>query len=102
MERGLGEGTPYDAALPTSGGSTARRPGARTSTLDSRNVTAVQPGDAVVHRMARGQHQDRGPHAIRSKLAADAKAVELGQLHVQDDDVVGANPDIVQRVRTIL
>jgi hypothetical protein len=49
---------------------------------------AVQAGDPVVDAVARGQHEDRRPHAGLPQLPADVEAVAAGQHHVQQDGVV--------------
>jgi hypothetical protein len=48
----------------------------------------VQPRDAVLDRVAGGQHQDRGPGPGLAELAADLEAVPPGEEDVEDDRVV--------------
>src|SRR5207237_5159222 len=41
--------------------------------------TAVEPGDAVIHRVASSQHQHRHVDVLRTQLVAQAESIELGQ-----------------------
>ena len=61
--------------------------------------TAVQAGDPVRDRGAGGQHQDRRPHPLRAQPAADLEPVEVGQPHVEQDDVVLTLARRCQRLR---
>jgi hypothetical protein len=49
---------------------------------------AVETGDPVANRVARGQHQDRGPDAGLAQSPADLEAVDAGKHQVEDDRVV--------------
>ena len=48
----------------------------------------VEPGDAILDRVARGQHQHRRPDAALPQPAADLDAVDAGQHQVEHDRVV--------------
>ncbi len=48
----------------------------------------VEPRDAGVDRVARGQHEDRDV-AVGAQRAGDVDAVELGQPEVEDDEIGG-------------
>ena len=59
---------------------------------------AVEPGDAVLDRVARGQHQDRRPDAVVAQPAAGLEAVDARQHHVEHDRVVLGRAGHPQRV----
>ena len=59
---------------------------------------AVEPGDAVLDGVARGQHQDRRPDAVVAQAAAGLEAVDARQHHVEDDRVVLGGARHPQRV----
>ena len=48
----------------------------------------VEPGDAILDAVARGQHQHRRPDALLANPPADLDPVEPGQHQVEDDRVV--------------
>ena len=48
----------------------------------------VEPGHAVLHRVAGGQHQHRRPDAVVAQPPARLEAVDPGQHHVEHDRVV--------------
>ena len=62
----------------------------------------VQPLDAVVDGVARGQHQDRGAVPGLAQAPADLEAVELGHEDVQDDRVGRALGKHVQGLLAVL
>jgi len=47
----------------------------------------VQPGDAVAHLVARGEHQDRRLGACAAQPPAGLDAVDVGHQHVEHDRV---------------
>ena len=49
---------------------------------------AVESLDAVANGLARGQHQDRRPHAALAQAPAGLEAGEAGQHDVEHDRVV--------------
>ena len=48
---------------------------------------ALQTGDAVGHRGARREHDDRCSHSLAAQLLEHLEAVDVGQAHIQDDEV---------------
>jgi hypothetical protein len=58
----------------------------------------VQPLDAVLDRIAGGEHEDRRAHALVAQPAAGLEAVQPRQHHVEDDDVVRRGAGHPQRV----
>jgi len=51
--------------------------------------TRIEPGDLVVQRVARGQHQHRqGEGRLTAQLAAQRDTVQARQTDVQDDGIV--------------
>ena len=63
---------------------------------------AVEAGDAVLDRVARGQHQHGRPDAGAAQPPAGLEAVEARQHHVEHDRVVGVrlrHPERVLAVR---
>jgi hypothetical protein len=50
---------------------------------------AVEPGHAILHGVAGGQHQHRRPDALGAQAPADLEAVDARQHHVEDHGVVG-------------
>ena len=59
---------------------------------------AVEAGDAVLDRVARGEHEHGRPDAVVAQPAADLEAVDAGQHHVEHDRVVGGGARHPQRV----
>ena len=47
----------------------------------------VEAGHAVVHRVARGEHQDRRRVAGASDATTDLESVDVGELQVEHDGV---------------
>src|SRR5262249_34865381 len=62
----------------------------------------VEPGDAVLDRVARGQHQDRYVGGAGAQPTADLDAVEPGQHHVEHDQVGQPIARRGERVRSVL
>ncbi len=58
----------------------------------------VQPGDARVQRVARGQHEDRRVVLVGAQLAGDVEAVHPRQAEVEHDQVGEEGVDLVQRL----
>jgi len=58
----------------------------------------VEPGDAVMNRIARGQHQDGRPDTISAQAPADLDAVDARERDVQDEHVVTARLRHPERV----
>ena len=56
----------------------------------------VEPRDAGVHGVARGQHEDRDV-AVRAQRAGDVDAVELGQPEVEDHEIGGEGVGVGER-----
>ena len=48
----------------------------------------VEPRDAILDRVARGQHQNRSPDAVLAYPPADLEAVDPGEHEVEHDRVV--------------
>jgi hypothetical protein len=61
----------------------------------------VEPGDAVVDALARGEHQDRCPVPRLTQSATDLKAVDTWHGHVEDDYVRGLSHQRVDGGRTV-
>jgi len=61
----------------------------------------VEASDAILHPVARGEHQHRRPSALRSQLATDREPISAGQHHVQHDRVVVLVESPVQRVLAV-
>ena len=59
---------------------------------------AVEAGDAVLDRVARGEHEHGRPDAVVAQAAADLEAVDAGQHHVEHDRVVVGGARHPQRV----
>ncbi len=57
----------------------------------------LEPGDAVVDLVARGQDADRDVDAVGPHPADHADAVEVGHHHVEDDDGRRTRRDLLQR-----
>ena len=60
----------------------------------------VNAGDAVVGRAQRGEHENRDVAAL-AKPAEHAEAVELGEHHVEHDELRGIGLDLRQRGATV-
>ena len=58
----------------------------------------VEAADAILDRVARGQHQHRRPDAVRAQPAADLDAVHAGEHQVEHDRVVLGRARHPQRV----
>jgi hypothetical protein len=58
----------------------------------------VQAGDAIVHRVAGGEHQQRGGIAGLAQAACDREPVEQGHADVEDDGVEHRRRHHVQRL----
>jgi hypothetical protein len=48
----------------------------------------IEPFDTILHRVARGEHEDRSCGLRGSETASHLKTVEGGDHDVEDDDVV--------------
>ena len=57
----------------------------------------LQPGDAVLHLVARGEDADGDIEAVGAHPAHDRHAVEVGHHHVEDDDGRRARRDRRER-----
>ena len=60
-----------------------------------------QAVDHVVEAAGRGQHQDLDLGALEHERATDVVAVQLGQVAVQHDHVVGVHPRFEERVGAV-
>ena len=58
----------------------------------------VEAADAVLHVVARGQHQDRHPLLVAAQLTADREPVLAGEHHVEDDGVVVVGARLRERL----
>jgi hypothetical protein len=77
------------AALPAKNGLHARHQFARLEGLGHVVVGAQLQAHHAVHHLAAGGEHDDGNVAFLADLAAQRKAVHLGQHHVEDGRVVG-------------
>ena len=88
-EIGVGEQRPRRRAA------AGQRPDPRDQLLHRERLDQVvvgaglEPGDAVGHGIARGQHQDRRRQPLAAQPAADREAVEPRHRHVEHDHVGG-------------
>ena len=48
---------------------------------------SLEAGDAIGHRGARREHDDRCHYPLTAKLLEHLEAVDVGKAHVQDDEV---------------
>lgn len=62
----------------------------------------VQTGDLVGHLIPGGEHQNGGGHMGVAQSAGHLKAVQLGQHHVQNNDVVLSGKAVIQTVRPVV
>ncbi len=56
----------------------------------------IQPRDAIVNGIARGQHENRRAETGAAQFAADRVAALQRQHHVQDDNVVRIDRRLIQ------
>lgn len=63
--------------------------------------TDVQAADAIVHGVARGEHEHRRPAIGGAQPPAHLETVDLREHHVQDDCAVGELTAMPDRVRTV-
>src|ERR1039457_2397905 len=61
-----------------------------------------EPGDLVVLGVLRGQEDHRDPVSVPAQPADYLEPVDVGQHHVQDEQVEGAVPGEAERVRSVL
>ena len=56
---------------------------------------AVETCDAVLQRVARGEHQDRRLHALAAQRRQDLQAIAPGQTQIQEDEIerLGRHPE---------
>ena len=102
-------GEAQDAAVVGLGrlGAPQQRPQARLELLQRERLdqvvvgAGVQPGDAVVHRVAGGEHQHRRAVARVAQAAADLQAVDAGHRDVEHDRVVAHVGQAVQRLAAV-
>ena len=60
-----------------------------------------EPGDLVVEAVARGQEEHRHPQAVAAEAAGHLEPVEVGQHHVEHDEVGGPLLGRLQRVASV-
>ena len=60
--------------------------------------TGIEAADAILDRVARGQHQDRRPIAARPQFAKQFEAVAVRQSEIDDRRVVGGHRERRPRV----
>ena len=61
-----------------------------------------EPGDFVLRGVPRGQEDHRDAVLVPAEPADDLETVDVGQQHVQDDQVEGMIPGQAQRIRPVL
>ncbi len=64
--------------------------------------SAVQPFGVVEVLIHRGEHQDGGPQPLLAQLPAHLVAVQAGQHHIEDDDVVGCFAGLPQTILAVV
>ena len=96
-------GSPELPVLRRSSARTPRLELAHVERLDQVVVGArVEAVDAVLDRVARGEHQDRDAVARRAQPARDLEPVDVGQAHVEHHRVGRRGRDLGQRPRAVL
>jgi hypothetical protein len=85
---GFEEGRAIDSTAPGDGAQPGEQLGEGERLRQVVVGAAVEPGDPVADRVARGQHHDRRPDSLAPQHAADLEAVDPRQHDVEDDRVV--------------